>query len=126
MSNKSGEYNWDQKDEFEFQEDDSHVLDYNWESDKVDTNFDALDNINNTTVHIRIFKRNANKSVTTIENLSLENLKSLVKKFKKNFNCNGCIINNVIQLQGDQRLRVKEYLISNKLVDKNSVSVHGF
>ena len=83
-------------------------------------------NMSNQIIHIRVFKRNANKYITIIENLSASNIETLLKQFKKNFNCNGSISNKVIHLQGDQRIKVKEYLITNKITDKDNISVHGF
>ena len=82
--------------------------------------------MSNQIIHIRVFKRNANKYITIIENLSASNIETLLKQFKKNFNCNGSISNKVIHLQGDQRIKVKEYLITNKITDKDNISVHGF
>jgi len=81
-------------------------------------------------VHLRIFKRNARKDVTTIENLPSEiSRKKLLSVLKKTMNCNGHIIptnNPVIQLQGDHRISVKNLLISDKLVDKKYIIVHGY
>lgn len=58
------------------------------------------------------------------------NLKKLLKAFKKNFMCNGAIIDDsemgqVIQLTGDQRQNVKEFLIDEEINDKESIMVHG-
>ena len=83
-------------------------------------------------VHIRIQQRNAKKTITTIEGLdSSIDLKKLVKYIKKIFNCNGCIYttdeeNKIIQLQGDQRDNIKNFLIKENIISKDFIKVHGF
>ena len=49
----------------------------------------------------------------------------------QNFCCNGTTVEDealgtVIQLQGDQRECVKQFLISQQLVRRENVKVHGF
>lgn len=86
----------------------------------------------NELIHIRIQQRNGKKSLTTIQGLSTEyNLKKISKSFKKEFACNGCIINHpefgeIIQLQGDQRDNIKEYLINSNMANDDLIKVHGF
>ena len=83
-------------------------------------------------VHIRIQQRNAKKTITTIEGLDTSiDLKKLVKYIKKKFNCNGSIIKTVvdidiIQLQGDQRENIKNFLIKENIVSEDFIKVHGF
>lgn len=83
-------------------------------------------------VHIRIQQRNGRKTLTTVQGLpSKYDLKKIVKVAKKEFNCNGTVIEHpeygeVIQLQGDQRDSIGNMLIELKLVVKNQVKVHGF
>ena len=82
-------------------------------------------------IHIRIKQRNTRKSTTHVENLPINlNLTSLLKKMKIIFGCNGSIQevdgNKFIQLFGDQRLTVKNYLISNSIVDENNIVIHGY
>ncbi|CEL94260.1 unnamed protein product [Vitrella brassicaformis CCMP3155] len=82
-------------------------------------------------VHIRNQQRNGRKSLTTIQGLSTQfDYKKLLKAFKKNFNCNGTIVDDpelghVIQVQGDHRHKIAEFLISEGLVEKEHVKVHG-
>ena len=57
--------------------------------------------------------------------------KRILKALKKEYCCNGCIIEdetsgNVIQLQGDQRKNVATFLTGNKIVKKESLKIHGF
>ena len=83
-------------------------------------------------VHIRIQQRNGRKSVTTIQGLASNlDYERIMKSMKKNFCCNGHIIkddvlNNIIQLQGDQRKNVVEFMIEEKLVLKDFLKIHGF
>eukprot|EP01121_Diplochlamys_sp_Union-15-3_P007573 TRINITY_DN1937_c0_g1_i1.p1 TRINITY_DN1937_c0_g1~~TRINITY_DN1937_c0_g1_i1.p1 ORF type:complete len:114 (-),score=14.88 TRINITY_DN1937_c0_g1_i1:100-441(-) len=82
-------------------------------------------------VHIRTKQRNTRKAVTTIENLPPKlNLTKLIKAFKKDFNCNGALklntpVGPVIQLTGDQRNRVVNFLSSEGIVKKENIKVHG-
>ena len=91
-------------------------------------------------IHIRIHQRNRRQSLTIVEGLdeiSPEDetyTKSLVKVFRKKFNCSVSLKkdnkdnkgNNVLQLQGDQRVGVKSYLIDNELARVEEIKVHGF
>ena len=83
-------------------------------------------------VNIRKNQRNRRKCVTTIEGLADDlDLKKICKFFKKNFNCNGSIVKdeeygNIIQLQGDQRENVKNFLIYANIATDEIIKVHGF
>ena len=50
--------------------------------------------------------------VTTISGLYTEdiNLKALTTKLKKNCGSGGSIKNNIVEIQGDHRVKVREYL----------------
>jgi len=84
------------------------------------------------TVHIRIQQRNGRKTLTTVQGISEDyDKKKLVKAFKKEFNCNGTVVEHaeygeVVQLQGDQRNNIAEFLLRIKLCEKTQVVVHGF
>lgn len=83
-------------------------------------------------VHIRIQQRNARKSVTTISGLpqTLEFTK-LLRDLKKRFCCNGKVTDTAtdngkaIQLQGDQRQRTVQFLVEEKIVQREQIKVHG-
>ncbi len=82
-------------------------------------------------VHIRIQQRNGRKSVTTIAGLpSNLDFERILKSMKKNFCCNGHLINDgdqvVLQLQGDQRKNIAEFMMEEKLVPKDLLKMHGF
>ncbi|KAI8321393.1 eukaryotic translation initiation factor SUI1 [Martensiomyces pterosporus] len=83
-------------------------------------------------LHIRIQQRNGRKTLTTLQGLPEElDLKKMLKFFKKEFACNGTIVEDedlgeVIQLQGDQRVVLRDFLINEKIATKDKVKVHGF
>nr|AAM93956.1 protein translation factor [Griffithsia japonica] len=82
-------------------------------------------------VHIRLQQRNGRKSLTTIQGLDEKlDLAELTKAFKKEFCCNGCVVDNkelgkVVQLQGDQREKVKNFLAEEEIASKRMIKVHG-
>lgn len=85
-------------------------------------------------IHLRIQQRNRKKSITFVEGLDklydndINFLENTAKYFRKNFNCSAIIKKpeNVIQLQGDQRILIKKFLIDNKLADESQIKTHGF
>jgi translation initiation factor 1 len=83
-------------------------------------------------VHIRIQQRNGRKSLTTVQGLAEDlDLKKILKALKKMFSTNGTIVadeemGDVIQLQGDQRKNVAEFLVKYKICSKIEVKIHGF
>jgi len=82
-------------------------------------------------IHIRIQQINSKKYITFIEDLPEHlDLKKLLKFMKKNFVCNGTIIKNnnkkIINLSGDQRIKVKDFLIKYNIIDKNNIIIHIF
>merc|ERR1712062_814118 len=83
-------------------------------------------------VHIRIQQRNGRKTLTTIQGLSSEyDLKKILRACKKEFACNGTVIEHkeygeVLQLQGDQRLKIRDWLKNTGLVSLDQLKAHGF
>ncbi|KAH9299337.1 hypothetical protein KI387_031019, partial [Taxus chinensis] len=83
-------------------------------------------------VHIRIQQRSGRKSLTTVQGLGNEyNYNKIVKDLKKDFCCNGTVVQDVemgkvIQLQGDQRKNVSHFLTNAGLVKKEKIKIHGF
>tara|TARA_A100001015_G_scaffold235418_1_gene267199 strand:+ start:3578 stop:3898 length:321 start_codon:yes stop_codon:yes gene_type:complete len=104
---------------------------YKFENLKINTLDDKNSISEYKIVNIRKNQRNRRKCVTTIEGLADDlDLKKICKFFKKNFNCNGSIVKdeeygNIIQLQGDLRVSVKNFLISQEIIDKNKINIHG-
>ncbi len=83
-------------------------------------------------IHIRIQQRNGRKTLTTVQGITDKfDLKKLVKSFKKEFACNGTVIEHieygeVIQLQGDQRNNVCLFLTRIGIAKEDQLKVHGF
>jgi len=82
-------------------------------------------------IHIRIQQRNGRKTLTTLQGLPKEyDAKKLLKAFKKEFACNGTLVDDedsgkVIQLQGDQRSKISNLLVEDG-IPKVLIKVHGF
>ncbi|KAJ2769851.1 Eukaryotic translation initiation factor eIF-1 [Coemansia nantahalensis] len=83
-------------------------------------------------IDIRIQQRTTHKSVTTLQGLPDQfDLKHMLKYFKKTFGCLGAVVTDktygkVIQLAGDQRIKLRDFLIEEKIAEKKDIVVHGF
>jgi len=83
-------------------------------------------------VHLRIQQRTGRKSITSVQGLADDlDLKKILKALKRTYNTNGTIVNDeemgpVIQLAGDQRRSVYEFLTQCHIVDKELIKIHGF
>ncbi|EFC47332.1 predicted protein [Naegleria gruberi] len=83
-------------------------------------------------VHIRVQKRNGRKCVTIVEGLPRNfKFKKFISGVKHKFCCNGTIVEDekagkVIQVSGDQRGNISEFLLEEGIVTKESLKVHGF
>lgn len=91
--------------------------------------------LNKPKLHIRVQKRNGKKCITTAQGFEEDlDVKRICKAMRKQFNCNGNVIadeddGDVIQLQGDQRDNVKQWILDNQVISKNEadrIVVHGF
>jgi translation initiation factor 1 len=82
-------------------------------------------------VHIRVQQRNGRKCITTLQGLNPKlDFDRMAKEFKKRWGCNGIVVEDkeagsVIQLQGDQREHLKEFLLGEKLAKMDTIRVHG-
>ena len=82
-------------------------------------------------VHLRIQSRTIRKSIMTITGLEYDlDLKRIVKYLKKNLRCNGAVVQSkdygdIIQLQGDHREAVKQFLIDMEICNDSQIIVHG-
>ncbi|KAK2090095.1 Eukaryotic translation initiation factor 1b [Saguinus oedipus] len=78
-------------------------------------------------IHIRIQQRNGRKTLTTVQGIADDyDKKKLVKAFKKKFACNGTVIEHpeygeVIQLQGDQRKNICQFLLEVGIVKEEQL-----
>ena len=83
-------------------------------------------------VHIQFQQRTVRKCITIIQGLPEDlDFKKLVRHFKKEWNCNGAVIEDetwgsVIQLQGEHRKEVAEFLMQEGLASKSEIKIHGF
>lgn len=83
-------------------------------------------------IHIRIQQRNGRKTLTTVQGLSAEfDLKKIVRVAKKEFACNGTVVEHpeygeVIQMQGDQRQKMSGFIQRVGLAREDQLKVHGF
>jgi len=83
-------------------------------------------------IHVRIQQRNGRKTLTTVQGIHPDfDLKKIVKACKKEFACNGTVVDHpeygeVIQLQGDQRTNISNFLTKTKLSEADKIKVHGF
>jgi translation initiation factor 1 len=82
-------------------------------------------------VHIRSQQRNGRKSLTTVVGLPAKvNLKMVLQYLKKTFCCNGSIVKDdkaglVLQLQGDQRRLIADFLVKEGICTKEQIKIHG-
>ncbi|KAI5075693.1 hypothetical protein GOP47_0009769 [Adiantum capillus-veneris] len=83
-------------------------------------------------VHIRVQQRNGRKCLTTVQGISKSfSYNKILKDLKKEFCCNGNVVNDlelgqVIQLQGDQRKNVAQFLVQTGVAKKEHIKIHGF
>lgn len=100
----------------------------------VDAFADAKDDssIGGGKVHVRVQQRNGRKCLTTVQGLADDlDVKRILKAFKKNFSCNGAIVKDdelgeIIQLSGDQRTNIREFLLDQEICSDSQVVLHGF
>lgn len=86
--------------------------------------------------HIRVQQRNGRKCITTLDGLEEDlDLKRICKAMREAFSCNGNVVmkedeeTGVIQLQGDQRENIKQWLLEQEIILKSEadrIVVHGF
>ncbi|KAL1410989.1 hypothetical protein Q8F55_001933 [Vanrija albida] len=101
-------------------------------------------------IHIRLQQRNGRKTITTVQGIPDKyDPRKLLKAMKKEFACNGHVVHSadsddedspapgkkdehgkVLQFQGDQRVAVKEFLVTAGLVTakeaKDQIVIHGY
>jgi len=97
--------------------------------------FDTQDTLSKNRYHIRIQQRNGKKAITTLEGLEEDlDTKRICKYMRKSFNCNGNVKKGafdeeIIQLQGDQRENIKQWLLDQQIIEKHEalrIIIHGF
>ncbi len=94
-------------------------------------NFKSDVNLGSSLIHIRIQQRNGRKTLTTVQGIADQfDKKKLVRAFKKEFACNGTVVDHpeygeVIQLQGDQRNNVCLFLTKIGIAKEDQLKVRG-
>jgi translation initiation factor SUI1 len=91
--------------------------------------FDEVENSNTKKIiDIRMKQRNGKKMITSVENIeSLGcDLSKVSEHLRKNLHCAGFIKDQVIVLTGDHRLAVRDFLLKEKLTEKEMIRVHGY
>ncbi|XP_015787022.1 eukaryotic translation initiation factor 1 [Tetranychus urticae] len=92
----------------------------------------ADDTVHDGLIHIRIQQRNGRKTLTTVQGIADNyDKKKIVKACKKEFACNGTVVEHpeygeVIQLQGDQRNNICQFLTKYGIARTEQLKVHGF
>ena len=89
---------------------------------------------NNNYIHVRIRQRTNRTKITSIEGLPSDlDHKKLCRFMQKEFNCGGGKVTqteefgSVIQLAGDQRDNVVDFLLKEEIVEKkNQIKIHGY
>ena len=83
-------------------------------------------------IHIQFQQRTTRKCMTIVQGLPDDlDMKKINRYFKKTWNCNGAVIDDeehgsVIQLQGDHRKAVADFLQREGIADKKEIKIHGF
>lgn len=83
-------------------------------------------------IHVRIQQRNGRKTLTTVQGIAeTYDKKKIVKVCKKEFACNGTVVDHpeygeVLQLQGDQRNNIQHFLVRIGMAKTENIKVHGF
>lgn len=83
-------------------------------------------------IHLYIQQRNGRKNLTYVSGLSQEERPKFNKVWMKKFSCRSTIHeshptygDNIIQLTGDQRENIRDFLIENGYTKKDIIT-HGF
>ncbi|KAK4337268.1 hypothetical protein RND71_043266 [Anisodus tanguticus] len=90
----------------------------------------ADEGIQDNLIHIRIQQRNGRKTLTTVQGISDSfDKKRIVKACKKEFACNGTIVEHpeygeVIQFQGDQRNNICQFLTKIGIAKQDQLKIH--
>lgn len=83
-------------------------------------------------VHVRVQQRNGRKTLTTVQGIGGEyNYAKVLRDLKRELCCNGNVVEDkelgkIIQLQGDHRNSVSDFLAKAGMVRKDNIKVHGF
>ncbi len=82
-------------------------------------------------VHLRVQQRNGRKCITTIQGLADDlDIKKIARALKKTFHCDGTVNvdeehGEIVQLSGDQRTNVREFLLDQQICHADQIVIHG-
>lgn len=79
-----------------------------------------------TKVHIRLQQRSNKKSITIVEGLDVDVGKKIIPQLRSKLGCSGTLKEGTIQFSGDQRRKIINYLIAEKLARKQDIVLHGY
>jgi len=90
---------------------------------------DIFDDQRTSKIHIRV-QQMGKKWITTIDGLDDDlDLKRIARSMKKTLHCAITVTDNIVQLQGDHRDAVCEWLVTNEVLNekeaKERLLVHG-
>ena len=77
-------------------------------------------------VHIRLQQRSNKKSITIVEGLDDVTGKGIIPKLRSKLGCSGTLKEGAIQFSGDQRRKIIDFLIEEKLARKQDIVLHGY
>jgi translation initiation factor 1 len=108
-------------------------MELNFDTTNITTQTPVGNTFRNNKIHLRL-QQQGRRNVTIIQDLDNDlDFHRICKDMRKKFNCNGNVVNDekmgeIIQLQGDQRDNVKDWLIKNEIVtsrELDRIVVHG-
>jgi translation initiation factor 1 len=92
---------------------------------------DPFSTVMKSNIHVRV-QTQGKRHLTIVEGLDEDlDLKRICKAMRKMFSCNGKVDEDehILQLQGDQRQNVKEWLLQNEILTKSNLDrlvLHGY
>jgi translation initiation factor 1 len=109
-----------------------HILNINKTTNAFDDDNEEIKTICEHTIEIMITKRNNRKFYTNIMGIDEKfNYDKILKEIKKKFNCNGAIKINkgnnkkFIQLNGDQKENIFNFIIQEDIAPINKIKIRG-
>jgi translation initiation factor SUI1 len=95
-------------------------------------NHDPFGDDTHFVVDITVKQRNGRKMMTHIANIPEQyDIPKILKYMKKIAKCGGAVLKaedgtDVIQLAGDQRQLVCDFLVQYNVMDRHNIRIHGF
>lgn len=108
-------------------------MELNFDITNIATQTQVVTSFRNNKIHLRL-QQQGRRNVTIIQDLDNDlDFPRICKDMRKKFSCNGNVVidekmGEIIQLQGDQRYNVKDWLIKHEIVTSREIDrivVHG-